>query len=97
MKIEVRKRAAEVLLALARDRAVAAGVRVGAAAALGELGQAEEAAELLLALDGAVAARVRYGAAAAALGRLGQATPEVLAGLRALAEEPATPIAEAQG
>jgi len=52
----------------------------------------EEAAEILLALarDGKVEARVRV-EAAEALDVLGRATPEVLAGLQALAEEPDTP------
>ena len=67
-------------------------MRRQAAEALGRLGQAEEAAGLLLALalDEAVGARVRR-KAAEALGRLGWATLEVLAGLRALAEELGTP------
>jgi tetratricopeptide (TPR) repeat protein len=82
---------ADDLLALARDEAVEALVQVGAAAALGLLGRADEAAELLLALarDEAVEAWVRE-RSAKALGRLGRATPEVLIGLRALAEEPWT-------
>ena len=62
------------LLALARDRAVEAQVRLQAAKVLGRLGRADEAAELLLALarDRAVGAWMRA-EAARALGRLGRA------------------------
>ncbi len=83
---------ADDLLALARDQAIEAWVQALAAKALGKLGRAEEAAELLLALarDEAVEARARW-QAAEALGQLGEGVPEVLAGLRALAEEPDTP------
>jgi len=81
----------ELLSALAWDEWVEGEVRLEAAEALAELGWSEEAAELLLALawDEAVSALVRADAAVA-LGRLGRATPEVLAGLRALVEEPGT-------
>ena len=83
--------AAGLLLVLARDEAVEAGVQVEAAVALGVLGQAEAAGLLLaLARDEAVEAGVRVNAAVN-LNMLGWATPEVLAGLRALAEEPGTP------
>ncbi|MFX1555345.1 MAG: DUF4062 domain-containing protein [Promethearchaeota archaeon] len=84
--------AAELLLALTQDEAVRAMVRVWAAEVLGRLGWVGEAAELLLALarDEAVEATVRVWAAEA-LGDLRRATPEVLAGLQALAEKPGTP------
>jgi len=80
--------AAEAWLALARDQAVETLVQEKAAEALGRLGRAEEL--FGLARDEAVEVWVRRWAAKA-LGGLGQATPEVLAGLRALAEEPDTP------
>ena len=59
---------------------------------LGKLGRAEEAAEAWLALarDSAMDNRMRE-RASEALGSLEQATPEVLAGLRVLVEEPGTP------
>jgi predicted Zn-dependent protease len=85
--------AAEAWLALAQDRAIVGWVRMKAAEALERLGRAEEAAELFLALAwdqemGAAWVRME---AAVAVGRLGQTTAEMLAGLRALAEEPGTP------
>ena len=84
--------AAAGLVAMARDGKVDEWERVEAAEALGRLGRVEEAAELLLTLarDGAVEAEVRE-RAAEALGWLGRATPQLLAGLRALAEEPGMP------
>ena len=85
------RRVVDALLNLAKTRSfwgwseeASAG---DAVSALGWLGRAEEL--LTLARDGAMEARVRVWAAEA-LGRLGRAT-EVLAGLRALAEEPGTP------
>jgi len=78
--------AAPILLALARDEGVDLRVRYMAASALGQLGRADDL--LALARDEGVNQWVRR-EAAFALGALGQAaaTPEVLAGLRALAED----------
>jgi hypothetical protein len=76
------------LLALAKDWAVDVLVRVEATKALGEIECADDL--LALAQDRAVGAWVRM-EAAEALGKLWWATPEVLAGLRTLAEEPGTP------
>ncbi|TEU11703.1 MAG: DUF4062 domain-containing protein [Anaerolineales bacterium] len=81
-------KAAEAWLALARDREVDVRVRERAAEALEKLERAEDL--LALARDSTVAARVRA-RAATALGELLQATPEMLTGLWALAEEPGTP------
>jgi len=87
-----KEEAAELLLGLARDEAVAASVRMLAAVSLGEMGREEEAAEAWLALAWGEAVDDEVGEQAAAnLGWMGRATPEVLAGLRALAEEPGTP------
>jgi len=82
----------DTLLTLSRDPAEAAEVRTRAAAALWKLGRDNEAAEawLTLAQDEAVEDQMRE-RAAEVLGKLGHATPEVLAGLQALAEEPETP------
>jgi len=82
--------AAPILLALARDGATKLGGHVAAVWALGRLGRADDL--LALARDEGVDPWVRE-KAAEALGRLGRAaaTLEVLAGLRALAENPAAP------
>jgi hypothetical protein len=83
---------AEFLLALAQDRMMATSVRAGAATALSEMGRDDEAAEAWLALaqDRAEVDSVRV-EAAEALVELGRVSPEVLAGLRALAKASGTP------
>jgi hypothetical protein len=78
--------AAKLLLALAHDWTVHL-LRANAAEALGRLGRIEV---LTLARDRAVKASIRA-QGVMALGELRWATPEVLAGLRALPEEPGTP------
>ena len=67
-------------------------MRAKATVALGKLGRVDEAAEIWLALarDQTVEAGVLV-QAVATLRKRGRATPEALAGLRALAEEPGTP------
>jgi hypothetical protein len=80
--------AAKAWLALAQDHAMYDWVREKAVEVLGRLERVDDL--LALARDEAMEAQVRE-QAAKVLSWLGQASPEVLAGLRALAEEPGTP------